>query len=259
MHESIIFAAQAALQKAGYYRAALDGIWGDMSHDAMDRFQKRAGASGLYGEREIAELAQRHLHAQGLYNGTFRGRPGPKTLAAAIEYMSRRTGQLIPNTGRSAFVDAMISAAQGELAVRETSRNRGPGIEKYWTETTYPGGYKNREPWCAAFVSWIVAVASRKAFEVTPPFTLPRTPLAFGFESWQRGNAGIVSRVPQASARPGDIVVFSFSHVGLVVSNDRGTLTTIEGNTDGAGSREGNGVYRKTRRTGIRSIIRINA
>ena len=59
--------------------------------------------------------------------------------------------------------------------------------------------------------------------------------------------------------RAGDIVVFTFSHIGLATDDQDGTtVRTIEGNTDESGSREGGGVYAKTRRLSqIRSIIRL--
>jgi hypothetical protein len=37
-------------------------------------------------------------------------------------------------------------------------------------------------------------------------------------------------------------------HVGFIEKIDGGSATTIEGNTNGGGSREGDGVYRKIRR-----------
>ena len=39
-----------------------------------------------------------------------------------------------------------------------------------------------------------------------------------------------------------------FGHVGMVESNNNGALETIEGNTNDSGSREGIGVFRRTRR-----------
>jgi hypothetical protein len=60
---------------------------------------------------------------------------------------------------------------------------------------------------------------------------------------------------------PGDLVIFTFSHIGIAVSSPdkMGNLATVEGNTDSAGSREGGGVYFKTRNLSkIRSRIRFN-
>jgi hypothetical protein len=56
-------------------------------------------------------------------------------------------------------------------------------------------------------------------------------------------------------------VIFKFSHIGIAVSspNKDGNVITVEGNTDSAGSREGGGVYLKTRNLSkIRSRIRFN-
>jgi hypothetical protein len=53
--------------------------------------------------------------------------------------------------------------------------------------------------------------------------------------------------------------MFTFSHIGIAVSapDDDGNVTVAEGNTDTAGSREGGGVYLKSRHLSkIRSRIR---
>ena len=57
----------------------------------------------------------------------------------------------------------------------------------------------------------------------------------------------------------GDIVVYKFSHIGIVESvNANGSLNTIEGNTDQAGSREGTTLRRKVRQVEIvRCLIRL--
>jgi hypothetical protein len=57
----------------------------------------------------------------------------------------------------------------------------------------------------------------------------------------------------------GDIVMFTFSHIGIALSapNKNGEVETVEGNTDMMGSREGGGVFRKMRSLSkIRSRIR---
>ena len=67
-------------------------------------------------------------------------------------------------------------------------------------------------------------------------------------EEWARDHGQIV--LPEsAPARAGDIAVFDFSHVGIVVGDqvDPGFIETVEGNTDGPGSRDGDGVWRKGR------------
>ena len=69
-----------------------------------------------------------------------------------------------------------------------------------------------------------------------------------------------VDEYKAATCLAGDIVVFSFSHIGLAVADvdSSGYVKTIEGNTNGAGSREGGSVLEKNRHVSkIRSRIRI--
>jgi len=57
----------------------------------------------------------------------------------------------------------------------------------------------------------------------------------------------------------GDIVCFTFSHIGIALGSpdEAGNLLTCEGNTNAEGLREGDGVYKKTRNISkIRSRIR---
>lgn len=62
----------------------------------------------------------------------------------------------------------------------------------------------------------------------------------------------------KANAVKGDIVVFTFSHIGIVESNNGDTFKTIEGNTNSRGSRDGGGVERKNRSIHrMRAIIRL--
>src|SRR5689334_4922697 len=50
----------------------------------------------------------------------------------------------------------LIAIADKDVGQMETSRNHGPAIEKFWPATSYPEGYANREPYCAAGVSYWV-------------------------------------------------------------------------------------------------------
>lgn len=156
-----------------------------------------------------------------------------------------------------------VEIAEEEIGVRETSRNQGPGIEKYWADTSYKDGYKNREPYCAAFVCWVVAEARRRGNAVGP---IPHDAAVRNLVAWaeRRGNGAIVfppggRHTPQA----GDLVFWRFSgrhpnHIGIVERVAGTRLYAIEANTDGSGGREGDGVYRKTRTVkGAAGFIRL--
>lgn len=140
-----------------------------------------------------------------------------------------------------------ISTARSQNGVKETSKNQGPGIQKYWGATSYTQGYADRQPWCAAFVSWVV-----KQSGVIPSNKLPNSSGAFSYRSWAQNNPSFAQlRKNPRFIKAGDIVIFSFSHIGIATSNSQGgTVRTIEGNTNAAGAREGNGVWEKTRSLG---------
>jgi hypothetical protein len=158
----------------------------------------------------------------------------------------------------------LVSVAEKDLGIRETlGNNRGPGIEKFWPATSYPGGYKDRQPYCAAAVCYWVAEAARCGVKFLPP--LPREASVANFLSWskarQKAGQVVITKEPQ----PGDIVCFlpHFSHIGIVADLAGDCVETIEGNTTGAASslakeRDGGGVYRRMRKLSIcGSFIRL--
>ena len=192
------------------------------------------------------------------------GIPGPKDEAAYKEL--RRLAQeerakAIPPSVSSALGAAIVAAAQKEVGVSEVTKNQAPEIAKYWGATDYPTGMQNREPWCAAFVCWCIREGI-KNFGVNPLWPLPRTARAFGFDDeWAVENKLKITLFPKVKdINPGDIVVFRFSHVGICAGHANNlSIATIEGNTNGEGSREGDGVYKKIRPVAwIRSVVHLS-
>ncbi len=157
----------------------------------------------------------------------------------------------------SDFHEKLIRIAESQVGIFETSKNHGEGIAKYWTATDYPEGYENREPYCAAAVCWMIRETGRFSDQ-----DRPKTPSAFGFESWSRAR-GLKLLKPPSSVKRGDLVIFEFSHVGIATSDSDkdGRFSTIEANTSGTSQgnqRDGGGVFRKTRNlSSVRSISRI--
>jgi len=142
------------------------------------------------------------------------------------------------------------SIAAKHIGEREVTPNRSPFILRLWRETWPDGGeyYEGREPWCAAFLSWCVkqAIATNVRLGALPSRCL--SPSVHIMREMLSGNSG-ARIVGWHDAQAGDIITFLpvFSHVGIVERCDVGGLWTIEGNTNGAGSREGDGVYRRMR------------
>jgi len=157
--------------------------------------------------------------------------------------------------------EALVNVALPEVGVMEVnSSNCGPRVDEYKAATWL--NPKLGWPWCAAFVCWCVKQAmDATGTKETKTFKRPRTAGAWDFENWSKAqDASTSTKKPHRNdIKPGDIVVFTFSHIGIALSapDKNGNVRTIEGNTDGAGSREGGAVLKKTRHVGkIRSRIR---
>ena len=149
-------------------------------------------------------------------------------------------------------IDKVIKIAENELGYLEKASNSslenkkanaGYGnYTKYWRDIlpSFQG-----QPWCAAFVSWVMLQAfgkdtARKLLKHWP-FTYCPT----------LGSLFVQHTTPQR----GDIVLFYrggvFAHTGIVTDTDNGYFTTIEGNASGTQgiTPNGGGVVKKRYRT----------
>ena len=150
----------------------------------------------------------------------------------------------------------IAEVAREYLGLRETSKNQGPHFAEFWRATNYPSGWKNREPWCSAFASFCVQEADRRS-EKLELRKAPVFPAVAQWLPWARlpdvGCRVFRSNEVTADLKPeaGDIVIFlpKLSHIGIVSEDydGSGLVKTIEGNTNAAGSREGDGVFEKSR------------
>ncbi|WP_256009130.1 CHAP domain-containing protein [Desertivirga xinjiangensis] len=149
-----------------------------------------------------------------------------------------------------------------EIGVREkTGRNDGARVEEYLKYVDLSKG----EPYCAAFASWCMGKAG---------IPNPRTgwsPSLFPADKvvWERsrslsaspGPAGLTG--PKYTPQSGDVFGIYFpekkriAHVGFIEKWDDSWIITVEANTNSAGSREGDGVYRKRRLTA--SIYKVSS
>lgn len=127
-----------------------------------------------------------------------------------------------------------------ELGVKEQSgKNDGPRVEAYLAYV----GLKRGNPWCAAFVCWALGKAG------IPNPKSGYSPSLFPWikKIWIRGDP-----FPQKLVA-GDVFGLYFpekgriAHVGFIDEITGNTLISVEGNTNEAGSREGDGVLRKRR------------
>lgn len=129
-----------------------------------------------------------------------------------------------------------------QVGIRElTGNNDGRQVEVYLKYVCLPKG----NPWCAAFVCWVLGQNNVS----NPKSGYCPTLFAKGSEVW--GRTSKTNSTPQ----PGDVFGIylpekkRIAHVGFVDSWTSKTVNTVEGNTNQAGCREGDGVYRKIRLT----------
>lgn len=170
-----------------------------------------------------------------------------------------------PSTPAPLRIAKLVEIAEREVGKKETKgRNLGPEVRKYQAATNLDSG---AWPWCAAFVCWALEqwladpanVRWLALKSTTPARWRPKTALAYGFIKWAEARpATCIILSDTAEPQPGDIVAYDFSHIGIVKRSMGDKFEAIEGNTNGAGSRDGDGVYLKVRpRSLARCFIRI--
>jgi hypothetical protein len=127
-----------------------------------------------------------------------------------------------------------------QVGVRElTGKNDGPEVEMY---LKHVGKWKGL-PWCSAFVAWCLSEAEIK-----------HTVNAWSPTSENRRNFVYRNKAFNKEPLPGDVFTIFYprlkrvGHTGFYhKSQNESIVVTVEGNTNEAGSREGNGVYKKYR------------
>lgn len=142
--------------------------------------------------------------------------------------------------GQSYLRDNIEETATSQLGVyEETGKNDGVMVERYLRSV----GLSKGNPWCAAYVSWVLQQ------DCIP------NPKSGWSPSWFPDSRTIYVRGTEKKGTPqkGDVFGIYFSskkrvaHVGLILDWSGDYVVTIEGNTNEAGSREGDGVYKKRR------------
>ena len=163
--------------------------------------------------------------------------------------------------------DVALGTAIGECVnrVREVGGdNDGEKVREYLSNAGIPVP----APWCAAFIQWATDGAARYLSTDNPLDDVTREALVADYVSLAEERGWVIEA---HEARGGDLVAFKFSgadrwnHIGFVEDAvpyvtqageiEYAPFRTVEGNTSpGVGEsteeeeREGDGVYRKTRR-----------
>lgn len=144
------------------------------------------------------------------------------------------------------LTSAALDIATREVGVVEIGRNRGPRVEQYQAAAgAHPG-----DPWCASFVTWCFMEAARELSLANP---CPVTPGAL--KLWRKSDEWAHWHRPS----PGSIFVIDhgggMGHCGFVDGLYGDDYYTVEGNTNEAGGREGDGVHKRKRSTVDKGLV----
>lgn len=149
---------------------------------------------------------------------------------------------------------SLIQRYKAEIGVREaTGNNDGEDVEKYLKTVWLGPGY----PWCAAFVKWCL-----KPFNVAD-----YSKITGAAASLNRPDKHVYfNKKFLTEILPGDVFTLWYNSLGRIghtgftngwANRAAGLAYTVEGNTNGGGSRDGDGVYLRIRAvSGMYSINR---
>jgi hypothetical protein len=137
----------------------------------------------------------------------------------------------------------VIAEAHKYIGVKEVGHNSGPHIDEWLRRVRQEPG----APWCAAF-AWCMFDDAIKALGMTNPFRGSASVFTL-FERahqqhawWPQPSPGFLFGIDHGEGK---------AHCGIVLEVDGDELATIEGNTNAAGSREGNAVEVKRRKVAV--------
>ncbi|MGE5261460.1 MAG: peptidoglycan-binding protein [Actinomycetota bacterium] len=224
---------QLRLRALGIPPGTIDGEFGERTEEAVRVFQARG-----------ADLAGESLEIDGIV--------GPTTCATSVPANPTVAAPAAPQ-----LAQLVVTIADNEVGVREVplGSNRGPRVNEY-IRATGLDPMEDHYPWCMCFVYWCFEQASAQLRRANPA---PKTESVLSAWAKLKQNPGGSRLLVAADARrdpslvsPGSVFFLktgaSTGHAGIIAGNFNGKLEIIEGNTNDTGSREGIGVFRRTKR-----------
>jgi hypothetical protein len=142
--------------------------------------------------------------------------------------------------------------------VREEKPNWSPRIKEYFLNIVPP--ITVPAPWCAVLQQFVTDRSARAHTVTNPLDAVVLEAYVQSYFEWAKKNNKLI---PAKDALPGDLVLFTFGnvrydHIGMLmtkIGKDK-WFKSLEGNTNAAGSREGDEVAAKWRPTTDEVFVR---
>ncbi|MEO8665498.1 MAG: CHAP domain-containing protein [Ignavibacteria bacterium] len=222
----VVKAVQKMLNENGCGTLEVDGDFGNNTYNAVKVFQSRfpdQNGNPLVVDGKIGPLSWAILFGEGKVP--------------------------VSEPPKSEIIKNVLAIAAGEIGVMEepVGTNSGPEVDGYLECVGLGPGCS----WCAAFVYWCYNEACKKSGKKNPVYKT-----AGVLSHWNNSSAKKITWQnafeDPSLVKPGQVFIMSYGgglgHTGIVEKVNGGFLTTIEGNTNDGGSREGIGVFRRTGR-----------
>lgn len=228
---------------------------GDKDKSIVKAIQKQLNAKGCGPIEEDGDFGTKTYNSVRLFQARFLdqnnvplkidGQVGPLTWAILFGEELKP----IPKSTTTSLLQKVLDIAATQDGVRERplGSNSGPEVDKYLASVGLGPGFA----WCAAFVYWCFKKAASDLGQGNPVYKT-----AGVMNHWNSTTGKKISRLAAADnpslIKPGSIFIIStgggFGHTGLVERVNGGYVATIEGNTNEAGSRNGIGVFSRSRK-----------
>jgi hypothetical protein len=228
---SIVTIIQQKLNEKGCGPISVNGSFDADTENALKLFQAR-----------FTDQRNNPLKVDGII--------GPVTWATMFGSMTVLPVINAPNI----LLTTVLNVASSQIGIMEVpaGSNRGPEVDKYHDAAGSPHG----AAWCMAFIFFCFKQTCINLGRQNPAIRTGGV-----LDHWNRATCKKIlatdASVNTSLVLPGQIFIIStgggHGHTGFIEKIEGGLLTTIEGNTNNNGSREGVGVFRRKART-INSI-----
>lgn len=150
--------------------------------------------------------------------------------------------ELAASASDTDLASLVIQYAQKNIGEKEVEANSSPLIDRMLKEV----GLKAGDPWCAAAISYWVKLASIQLGK-HPEFVYGGSV----YKIWAKNQKLVIAKpvpncifcIDHGLSKQGNKI----GHTGLVIGVSNDVVATVEGNTNKDGSRNGDGVYARTR------------